>query len=148
MTGGKETLALVNASLNGTSAVLLVSAYVLIKRRRIIPHVYLMLAAVVTSAVFLVFYLTSYYKYGDKTSGLQAGPLRTVYFVILVPHVLLAMAMLPMIGMTIWRAYRRQWDRHRRLARPTFWIWLYVSVTGVIIYAMLYHLFPAVAARG
>jgi uncharacterized membrane protein YozB (DUF420 family) len=148
VTGGKETLALVNAILNGTSAVLLVSAYVLIKRRRIIPHVYLMLAAVVTSAVFLVFYLTSYYKYGDKTSGLQAGWLRTVYFVILVPHVLLAMAMLPMIGMTIWRAYRRQWDQHRRLARPTFWIWLYVSVTGVIIYAMLYHLFPAVAARG
>jgi uncharacterized membrane protein YozB (DUF420 family) len=71
-----------------------------------------------------------------------------VYFVILIPHVILAVVMLPMIGMTIWRASRRQWDRHRRLARPTFWIWLYVSVTGVIIYAMLYHLFPAVAARG
>lgn len=148
MTGGKETLALLNAILNGTSAVLLVSAYVLIKRRRIIPHVYLMLSAFVTSAVFLVFYVTSYVKYGDKTSGLQPGLLRTVYFVILVPHVILAVGMLPMIGMTIWRAYTRQWDRHRRLARPTFWIWLYVSVTGVVIYWMLYHLFPAVAARG
>ena len=148
MTDGKATLALVNAILNGTSAALLLTAYVLIKRRRIIPHVYLMLSAVVTSAVFLVFYLTSYYKYGDKTSGLQPGPLRTVYFAILIPHVLLAVAMLPMIGMTLWRAYRRQWDKHRRLARPTFWIWLYVSVTGVVIYWMLYHLFPAVAARG
>ena len=148
MSDGKATLALLNAILNGTSAALLVGAYVLIKRRRIIPHVYLMLAAVITSAVFLVFYLTSYYKYGDKTSGLEPGPLRTVYFVILIPHVILAVVMLPMIGMTIWRASRRQWDRHRRLARPTFWIWLYVSVTGVIIYAMLYHLFPAVAARG
>jgi uncharacterized membrane protein YozB (DUF420 family) len=145
---GKATLALINAFLNGTSATLLVSAYVLIKRRRIIPHVYLMLSAVITSAVFLVFYLTSYYKYGDRTSGLEAGWLRTVYFVILVPHVILAMVMLPMIGMTIWRAYRRQWDRHRRMARPTFWIWLYVSVTGVAIYLMLYHLFPAVASRG
>ena len=148
MSDGKATLALLNAILNGTSAVLLVSAYVLIKRRRIIPHVYLMLSALVTSAVFLVFYLTSYYKYGDKTSGLEPGLLRTVYFVILIPHVILAVGMLPMIGMTIWRAYRRQWDRHRRLARPTFWIWLYVSVTGVVIYWMLYHLFPAVAARG
>ena len=148
MTDGKATLALVNAILNGSSAVLLVSAYVLIKRGRIIPHVYLMIAAVVTSAVFLVFYLTSYYKYGDKTSGLAAGWLRNVYFAILFPHILLAVVMLPMIGMTIWRAYRRQWDRHRRLARPTFWIWLYVSVTGVVIYGMLYHLFPAMAARG
>jgi uncharacterized membrane protein YozB (DUF420 family) len=145
---GKATLALLNAILNGTSAVLLVSAYVLIKRRRIIPHVYLMLAALVTSAVFLVFYVTSYVTYGDKTSGLAPGTLRTVYFAILIPHVILAVAMLPMIGMTIWRAYKRQWDRHRRLARPTFWIWLYVSVTGVVIYWMLYHLFPRVTGTG
>jgi len=69
--------------------------------------------------------------------------LRAIYLVILVPHLLLAVGMLPMIYLAFYRASRRQWDRHRRIAKPTFFIWLYVSVTGVVIYWMLYHLFPS-----
>jgi uncharacterized membrane protein YozB (DUF420 family) len=101
-----------------------------------------MIATVAVSAAFLTSYLTYHYKVGHKSSGLEPGPLRTVYFAILIPHIILAGVMVPMILLTLWRAYRRQWERHRRIARPTFWIWLYVSVTGVVIYWMLYHLFP------
>ena len=71
------------------------------------------------------------------------GWLRSIYLAILFPHILLAAVMVPMILMTLLRAYRRQWTRHRRIATPTWWIWLYVSVTGVVIYWMLYHLFPS-----
>jgi uncharacterized membrane protein YozB (DUF420 family) len=139
---GKELLAAVNATLNGTSAALLVLAFVMIKRRNIRAHAWLMIAGLFTSAVFLVFYITSYVKFGERSSGLQAGPLRTFYFVLLASHVMLAVGMLPMITTAVWRAYRRQWDRHRRIALPTYWIWLYVSVTGVVVYVLLYHVFP------
>jgi len=146
MTGGKELFAAINATLNGTSAVLLVLAYVMVKRRNYRAHAYLMLSGLTTSAVFLVFYITSHALYGERTSGLQASPLRTFYFILLATHVLLAVGMLPLIVMSLWRAYRRQWDRHRRIASPTYWIWLYVSITGVIVYWMLYHLFPRLRA--
>ncbi len=69
--------------------------------------------------------------------------LRGIYLLILFPHILLAGVMVPMIGIALWRAYNRQWSRHHRIAVPTFWIWFYVSVTGVVIYWMLYHLFPS-----
>jgi uncharacterized membrane protein YozB (DUF420 family) len=105
-------------------------------------HATLMISAVVVSAAFLACYLVYHYKVGEKSSGLSPGPLRTVYFAILFPHILLAAVMVPMILLALWRAYRRQWERHRRIARPTFWVWLYVSVSGVVIYWMLYHLFP------
>ena len=136
-----------NASLNGLATALLVAAYVFVKRRRVSEsavryHAALMIAAVVVSAAFLVSYLIYHYKVGEKSSGLKPGTLRTVYFSILFPHIVLAAVMVPMILLTLWRAYRRQWEKHRRIARPTFWIWLYVSVTGVVIYWMLYHLFP------
>jgi len=143
---GKELFAAINATLNGTSAVLLVVAFVMIKRRNIRAHAWLMLSGLTTSAVFLVFYITSWVKFGERSSGLQTGSLRTFYFLLLASHVLLAVGMLPMIMTALWRAYRRQWDRHRRIAAPTYWIWLYVSVTGVIVYWMLYHLFPAMRA--
>jgi uncharacterized membrane protein YozB (DUF420 family) len=123
--------------------VLLVLAFVMIKRRNIRAHAWLMIAGLFTSAVFLVCYVSSHIRFGERSSGLQAGPLRAFYFVLLASHVLLAVGMLPMIITAVWRAYRRQWDRHRRIASPTYWIWLYVSVTGVIVYWMLYHLFPA-----
>ena len=142
-----QELPAVNASLNGLATVLLVAGYVLIKRRRVSVsavryHAAFMIATVAVSAAFLTSYLTYHYKVGHKSSGLEPGPLRTIYFAILVPHIILAGVMVPMILLTLWRAYRRQWDKHRRIARPTFWIWLYVSVTGVVIYWMLYHLFP------
>ena len=137
----------VNASLNGLATVLLVAAYVVVKRRRVSPsavwyHGALMIGAVAVSAAFLASYLVYHYHAGEKTSGLKPGTLRTVYFAILIPHIILAAVMVPMILLTLWRASRRQWERHRRIARPTFWIWLYVSVSGVVIYWMLYHLFP------
>jgi len=138
----KEVLAAINATLNGTSAALLVLAFVMIKRRNIRAHAWLMIAGLTTSAIFLVCYITSYALYKDRSSGLSPGALRTFYLLLLASHVLLAVGMLPMIVMAVWRAYRRQWDRHRKIAAPTYWIWLYVSVTGVIVYWMLYHLFP------
>jgi uncharacterized membrane protein YozB (DUF420 family) len=137
----------VNASLNGLATLLLVAGFLIIRRRRVNAsavrfHAVTMIATVVVSAAFLACYLVYHAKVPPKTPGVQAGPLRTVYYAILIPHVILAAVMVPMILLTLWRAYRRQWEKHRRIARPTFWIWLYVSVTGVVIYWMLYHLFP------
>lgn len=135
--------ALLNASLNGLSGLLLVIAYIAVKRQKYTLHGWLMSTAIVSSAVFLVCYLVSKHLFGEQsTKELGTHPLRIVYLIILIPHVLLAVGMLPLIFLTVWRAYRRDWIRHRKIARPTFWIWLYVSVTGVIIYWMLYHLFP------
>lgn len=143
----KEQFALLNASLNGLSGVLLVIAYVAVKRRRAYrTHGWLMGTAIASSAVFLVCYLYSHYKFGERTSGLQHNWLYWLYLAILLPHILLAVCMLPPILFTVWYAYKRDWVRHRRLAKPTFWVWLYVSVTGVIIYWMLYHLFPTMTA--
>jgi len=145
----KEQFALLNACLNGLSGLLLVVAYVAVKKKRYYLHGYLMSAAIVSSAVFLVSYLTSKALHGEQsTSALGTSPIRIIYFIILIPHVLLAVGMLPFIFVTVLRAYQRDWIRHRRIARPTFWIWLYVSVTGVIIYWMLYHLFPTMLASG
>ena len=144
---GKEFFAAVNAVLNGTSGLLLVIGYVMILRRRIRAHAWLMGSALCTSALFLASYLYSQFAFGERSSGLQPGPLKTIYLVLLASHVLLAIVMLPPILMTVWRAYTRQWQRHAKLARPTLWVWLYVSATGVIVYLMLYHLFPAMAAR-
>ena len=139
----KEQFALVDASLNAVSAVLLMAAYSAVKRKYYRAHGWMMGSALVISTVFLGFYVTSKVLFGENsTKQLGMHPLRIIYLIILVPHVLLAIGMLPLILMVVWRAYKRDWVRHRKLARPTFWIWLYVSVTGVVIYYMLYHLFP------
>jgi uncharacterized membrane protein YozB (DUF420 family) len=140
---GKELLAAINATLNGTTGVLLVIAFVMIKKKRVRAHATFMITALCTSAVFLACYVSSQVLYKDRSSGLAPSPLRTAYFVLLISHVLLAVGMLPMIAMTVLRAYRREWERHRKIASPTFFIWLYVSVTGVVVYWMLYHLFPS-----
>jgi uncharacterized membrane protein YozB (DUF420 family) len=135
-----------NAGLNSTSTALLLVGYGLIKSGRYRAHAVLMILASLISAAFLACYLTYHYHFGEKSTATMTWLplwLRTVYLLILFPHLLLAMFTLPMIGVTLYRAYRRQWDKHRRIARPTFWVWLYVSVTGVIIYWMLYHLFPS-----
>ena len=140
-----ESLPILNATLNGIATALLVAAYIAIKRRRVRLHMYLMLSALVVSAAFLTSYLIYHANVGEKSTAQMPGLpgwLRAVYRLILFPHILLAAVMVPMIGMTLWRAYHRQWTRHRRIARPTYWIWVYVSVTGVVIYWMLYHLFP------
>lgn len=144
----KEAFALLNAVLNGTSAVLLLAGYFAIRRQNYRTHGYLMASTLLTSGVFLVSYLLSHYLHGERSSGLGIRPITLFYFGLLITHVLLAIGMLPLIFRTAWLAYKRDWPRHRRIATPTFWIWLYVSVTGVVIYWMLYHLFPSIKASG
>jgi uncharacterized membrane protein YozB (DUF420 family) len=142
----KETFALINALLNGLSASLLIYGIVMIRRGQWRRHGYAMGLAFCSSTIFLASYLTSHFLYPSRSAGVEAGFLKWFYLlVLLLPHVVLAVVMLPMILTALLRAYNRQWDRHKRIARPTFYIWLYVSVTGVLIYVMLYHLFPAIS---
>ena len=140
----------VNASLNALATVLLLTGYVLIKRGRREAHACAMISAFGTSVVFLVCYLVYHaalHHYtglsGKKFGG--SGIIRPVYFTILFSHVLLAVPVAVMALMTLLRAWRKNWEGHRRLARVTFPIWVYVSVTGVIIYGLLYH-WPAIPA--
>ncbi|HEY0009044.1 MAG TPA: DUF420 domain-containing protein [Tepidisphaeraceae bacterium] len=140
---GKEFFAAFNSGLNGLSTVLLIVGYILIRNRKYVAHGVTMSITLLCSAVFLASYLYSKFTYGEVSTGMPSGWFRTFYFVVLIPHVILAIVMLPMIGLTVWRAYTRQWDRHRRIAKPTWGIWLYVSVTGVLIYFILYQWYPA-----
>jgi len=137
---GIEVLAHVNAALNLTSAILLVSGWLLIKRKRIAQHRRVMIAAVVTSALFFTSYITYHANIGSKPFA-GTGVIRTLYFGILVPHVLLAALTLPFIIVTFIRGLKRDDARHRRLARKTMPVWLFVSVSGVVVYLMLYHLY-------
>jgi len=137
---GIEVLAHVNAALNLTSAILLVSGWLLIKRKRIARHRRVMIAAVVTSALFFTSYITYHANIGSKPFA-GTGVIRTIYFAILVPHVLLAALTLPFIIVTFIRGLKRDDARHRRLARKTMPVWLFVSVSGVVVYLMLYHLY-------
>ena len=131
-----SSLPLVNACLNSLTAVLLVSGWVLVRRRRLTAHRRVMAASFVSSAAFL----TSYVVYHWFKSGPRpyVGELRGLYLVILLTHVVLAAAILPLSLITLQRGYSDQRQRHRRIARITLPLWLYVSVTGVTIYAMLY----------
>ncbi len=128
-----------NATLNATSAVLLVTAWILIKRGRWIAHRNVMLAAVCTSVLFLISYLTYHAQVGSVRFTKQ-GPIRLVYFSILLTHTILAAVIVPMVIITVARGLAAKYDRHRRIARWTLPVWLYVSVTGVIVYVMLYRL--------
>jgi uncharacterized membrane protein YozB (DUF420 family) len=135
------SLPAVDATLNGLSCILLCTGFFFIKTGRWRAHGCTMVSATAVSTAFLICYLTNHYLHGVHTTRNSPAPhwLRYLYLVILFPHLLLAMAMLPMIYLTLLRAYLRDWARHRRIAIPTFWIWLYVSVTGVVIYFMLYY---------
>jgi len=129
----------VNAFLNASAAVLLIWGYTLIRRKRIETHRKVMLAAFVTSCLFLVSYLVYHAMTGSKRFP-GTGTLRTVYLSILGTHTILA-AVVPFLAIiTLSRGLRGRYDKHRRIARWTLPIWLYVSVTGVIVYVMLYHL--------
>jgi uncharacterized membrane protein YozB (DUF420 family) len=129
----------VNASLNATCFVLLTIGYILIRRGRVAQHRAVMIAAFCTSVVFLTSYLIYHAQAGSKPF-LGQGPIRIVYFTILITHVVLAAAIVPMVLMTLSRGLKRQDARHRALARWTLPIWMYVSITGVIVYVMLYRL--------
>ena len=127
-----------NAALNATASVLLVTGWRLILKKRIAQHRLCMIAAVITSAAFLTSYVIYHAHIGSKPFP-GTGLLRTVYFTILIPHVILAIVTLPFILVTFARGLRRQDARHRRLARWTMPVWLFVSVSGVVVYLMLYH---------
>jgi uncharacterized membrane protein YozB (DUF420 family) len=128
-----------NATLNATSAVLLTIGWILIRRGHWRQHRAVMIAAFCTSAVFLVSYLTYHAHAGSKHFAGQ-GSIRIVYFTILLTHTVLAVAIVPLVLITLSRGLRSRFDRHRAIARWTIPLWLYVSVTGVVVYWMLYRL--------
>ena len=128
----------VNATLNGISGVLLIVGYLLMRARRIDLHRRVMLAAFVTSSVFLVCYLTYHAQVGSVRFTRQ-GYVRPLYFTILITHVTLAAATLPLAIVTLSRGLKARYSKHRAIARWTLPIWLYVSVTGVLVYVLLYQ---------
>ena len=135
--------AALNASLNGVSAVLLAGGYAAIRSGKIAIHKKFMISAFVVSSVFLASYLVYHYRVGHVAFAGQ-GWIRPVYFVLLTTHTILAVVIVPMILVTLRRAWLERFDRHRVIARWTLPLWFYVSVTGVIVYLMVYQIYAAV----
>lgn len=133
---------LINASLNGASTVLLLIGRWFISKGRVTSHRAIMITAVITSTLFLISYLY-YHAHVGSVRFQGTGWSRPVYFTILISHVVLAAAIVPLVIITLTRALRERFDRHRAIARWTFPLWLYVSVTGVLVYFMLYRWFAA-----
>jgi len=132
----------VNACLNGTSAVLLFTGYTFIRSRNVAAHRACQIAALIVSLLFLASYLTYHYHHGS-TRFQGAGIVRPIYFTILTTHTILAIVIVPLVILTFYRALRNDFVRHRRIARITLPLWLYVSITGVIVYLMLYQIYPS-----
>jgi len=132
----------VNATLNGLSAVFLAAGFIAIKRGNKIAHRNCMISAFCTSVVFLACYLTYHATVRTVTHFLNPAWFRPVYLTILATHTILAIAIVPLILMTLWRAKKQNFEAHRKIARWTWPLWLYVSVTGVVIYLLLYQVFP------
>ena len=133
----------VNASLNLVSAVFISIGWYLIRRGAWRRHMACMITAVVSSTFFLVGYIVYHAHVGEKSTHFAAeGIIAWIYFPMLISHILLAFVTLPLVIVTLVQVFRRRWDRHRRIARWTIPIWLYVSVTGVLVYLMLYKWFP------
>lgn len=130
-----------NACLNGTSAILLFSGYSFIRARNVVAHRACQVAALIVSLLFLTSYLVYHYHHGT-TRFLGTGVARPIYFTILTTHTILAIVIVPLVALTFYRALRGDFARHRRIARVTLPLWLYVSVTGVIVYLMLYQIYP------
>ena len=142
---GTEDLPLVNACLNATAAMLLSIGWLAIKRRNVGLHKACMGSAFATSILFLASYLVYHYVHGSTPFPGQ-GWIRPVYYAILITHVVLAAAVPPLAVAVLWRALKGRFADHARLARVALPIWLYVSVTGVAIYVLLYRLYPAPGA--
>ncbi len=136
-----SALPALNAFLNGTSAVLLTVGYLCIRRKKVTAHKTCMLTAFGVSSLFLVSYLIYHYQVGSMPFPGQ-GWIRSVYFTLLISHIILAACIVPLALTTIYRAWNEQFDKHMSIARWTLPLWLYVSVTGVIVYLMLYQLYP------
>jgi uncharacterized membrane protein YozB (DUF420 family) len=131
----------VNAFLNGTSAMLLTIGYFFIRRGKVTSHKVCMVTAFGVSCLFLVSYLIHHYQVGSIPFAGQ-GWIRPVYFTLLISHIILAAVIVPLALTTVYRALNAQFDKHVKIARWTLPIWLYVSVTGVLVYVMLYQLYP------
>lgn len=128
----------VNAFLNSLTTILLIVGYSFIKQGNRETHIKAMLSAVIVSAFFLISYLTYHHFQGD-TKFITQGFIRPVYFFILISHIILSAVMLPMIFTTLFRAYQKNWEKHKKIAKLTFPVWLYVSVTGVLIFIFLQY---------
>jgi putative membrane protein len=132
-----------NASLNFVSTIFISTGWYLIRRGHWRRHIACMITAVISSTLFLAGYVTYHLHVGEKSTQFTAqGIIRYLYFAMLISHILLAFVTLPLVILTLVPAFRRRWDRHKRIARWTMPIWLYVSVTGVLVYFMVYKWFP------
>jgi putative membrane protein len=137
-----QNLPALNATLNGLSALLLLAGWVCIRRGHRTAHRNCMVMALGTSTLFLASYLTYHYFSHTVTRFVEPAWFRPIYLTILLTHTVLAVVILPLIAMTVFRAAWGQFDRHKRIARWTLPLWMYVSVTGVVIYLLLYQKFP------
>lgn len=133
-----------NAALNASSFVLLSSGYFFIRRKNVKAHRNCQLAALTASILFLISYIT-YHSHHGVTPFAGQGIARPIYFTILYTHTFLAAVIVPFVIITVRRARRGDFQRHKRIARLTLPMWLYVSITGVVVYLMLYHVYPSVA---
>lgn len=132
----------INACLNGTSALLLFTGYTFIRKRNVAAHRTCQIAALCVSILFLISYVTYHFHHG-ATRFQGMGVVRPIYFTILLSHTILAVVIVPLVILTFYRALRNDFMRHRRIARITLPLWLYVSITGVIVYLMLYQIYPS-----
>ncbi len=132
----------IDATLNATSAMLLAAGFVCIRRKKVLAHKTCMLSAAATSTVFLICYLW-YHAHHGVTRFRGSGAVRSLYFALLGSHTVLAAVIVPLVAITLLRALRRNFRRHREIARWALPLWFYVSVTGVLVYWMLYHLYPS-----
>ena len=133
-----KSLPLLNATLNTLTSCLLIFGFIQIKKGHKETHIKLMLSATFVSALFLISYVTYHFYQGD-TKFLQVGLIRTVYFFILISHILLSIINLPLIMLTLWFAFQKNHEKHKKFARITLPIWLYVFITGVLVYLFLNH---------
>ena len=139
-----SALPAVNATLNATSGILLFSAWIAIKRKKITLHKRLMLSACTASLVFLACYVLNHYlRHGVVTRFRGTGGIRVFYLAMLTTHTILAVAIVPMAVMSVYNGLKMRVAEHRRIARWTFPLWMYVSVTGVLVYFFLYQWFPS-----
>jgi putative membrane protein len=135
------SLAPLNSILNAIAAVLLMAGFIFIRKRWVRAHRACMLSAVAVSTAFFTSYVIYHYHVGDvRFHG--HGIIRPIYFTILITHVILAAAIVPLVLITLWRALSGNFGRHRRIARWTWPIWMYVSITGVVVYLMCYRMYP------
>lgn len=140
-----HVLPVVNASLNGAAAVLLIAAFVMVKQRRYTAHAALMIGALAMSSIFLTCYVIYHrlkFLNGETITRFPPGPWRGVYLAILFSHTTLAILILPLIYLSVYFAWAKRWRAHHRVSVVTFPLWTYVSITGVVVYWMLYHLAP------